>query len=265
MKLGKKYILSTILTLLFMIFITSITIKYLYNNSNITKDEYFELLLSDTYGDNFYIKLVETINKNFNPLNIIEMKEVTSTEFNLHNDISINNPSVYIYNTNMNDEYEEEYNVKPNVFLASFFLSENLNNLGVETIFENNDIEKFSKNNNLTIKESSNVFINDKLNNYPSIKYIINLGRTLSKNNTVVKINNKKYAVISLYANKENISLISDIHSKLNERYKGISKIYFEDSYNSSMNIDFGSNKNTMKEVLNSIEVFSNIFKEAIS
>ena len=264
MKLGKKYILSTILTLTFMIFITSITVKYLYNNSNITKDEYFNLLLSDTYGDNFYVKLVEIINKNLNPLNIIEMEEVNSINFNLQNKININTPIVYIYNTNITDTYIEEYNIKPNTLLASFFLSENLNNIGVETIFENNDIEKFSKNNNLSIEESSNVFINDKLNIYSSIKYVIKLGRAISNNNTTIKKDNKKYAVINLYANKENISLINNINEKLNKKCNGISKIYIEESYNNSISIDFGSNKNTMKEVLNSIEVFSEIYKEAI-
>ena len=264
MKLGKKYILSTILTLIFMIFITSITVKYLYNTSNITKDEYFKLLLSDTYGDNFYVKLVEVINKYFNPLNIIEMKEVNSINFNLHNNVNIKTPLVYIYNTNIDDTYKEEYNIKPNTLLASYFLSENLNNIGVDAIFENNDIKNFTKNNNLSLEESSNVFINDKLNNYPSIKYVIKVGKSSTNNNTTINNDNTKYALISLYASKENITLLNKINQELNKKCKGISKIYFYESYNNSINIDFGNSKSTMKEVLNSIDVFSEVFKEAI-
>lgn len=261
MKLGKKHrILGILFTFLFMLFTCSLTIEYLYNNSNITKDEYLELLLSDTYGDDFYIKLVEIINKNFNPLNIIEMKEVNSNNFNLRNKINIETPLVYIYSTYPNSTYKEEYNIKPNVILAAYLLNENLYNMGVDSIFEDNNIEEFSKNNNLSIEEGADVFLNDKLNNYSSIKYVINLGRLESESNTVVKIDNKKYALISFYANKDNISLIKELNSKLNERYKGISKIYFDDSYNSSININFGSKENTMKEVLNSIDVFSDVF-----
>lgn len=264
MKLGKKnYLLKIIFTILFMTFICTFTISYLYKNNNITKEDYLKLLLSDTYGDDFYINLVEIINRNFNPLNIIEIDAVNVNSFNLYNKIDVTTPRVYIYSDYQTKEYKEEYNIKPTVHLATYLLSENLNNLGVETIFEDNSIEEFSKNNNLTIKESVDVFLNDKKNNYSSIKYIINLGRVDSKSNSV-KINNKKYAVISLYANEENISLITEFNTKLNEKYNGISKIYFDETYNNSINIDFGSKENTMKEVLNSIEVFSNIFVEVI-
>lgn len=263
MKLGKKYLFSVLFTTLFMIFITSLTIKHLYNNNNITKEEYLKLLLSDTYGDNFYINLVEMINRNFNPINIIELKEVKNNNFNLHNKIDITSPKVYIYNE-INKEYEEEYNVKPNLFLATYLLSENLNNVGIESIFESNNIEQFSNNNNLSIEQSLNIFINDKKNTYPSIEYIINLGMSDTNYNTTIKIEDKRYALISLYANLENISFMNKLNSKLNEKYNGISKIYIDNSYNGSMKIDFGNKKNTMKEVLNSILVFSNIFMEVI-
>lgn len=267
MKLGRaKYlIINTILFFLFIFIISSTTITFLYNNSNISKEEYLKLLLSDSYGDNFYINLVEIINKKFNPLNVIEMKKVNVTSFNLYNKENIENPIIYICNKNQNLEYKEEYNINPTVLLASFFLSENLRLSGVENIFEENNIENFSKNNNLSIEESQSLFMNDKKNNYPSIKYIINVGRVDTySSNTTIKINNKKYALISLYANKDNISLITILNTKLNEEYNGISKIYFDNSNNDFINIDFGGKENTMKEVLNSIEVFSKIFVEVI-
>ena len=267
MKLGRaKYlIINTILFFLFIFIISSTTITFLYNNSNISKEEYLKLLLSDSYGDNFYINLVEIINKKFNPLNVIEMKKVNVTSFNLYNKENIENPIIYICNKNQNLEYKEEYNINPTVLLASFFLSENLRLSGVENIFEENNIENFSKNNNLSIEESQSLFMNDKKNNYTSIKYIINFGRVDTySSNTTIKINNKKYALISLYANKDNISLITILNTKLNEEYNGISKIYFDNSNNDFINIDFGGKENTMKEVLNSIEVFSKIFVEVI-
>lgn len=265
MKLGKRksFFINTILIFLFMCFIIVITISYLYSTTNISKNDYFKLLLSDTYGDNFYISLVEIINKNFNPLNIIELDEVKSNSFNLSNNIYISNPIVYIYNSNQNLEYKEEYNINPSVIMTSFLLNNKLNELGVNSIFEEDNIYEFSRNNNISHDETLNLFINDKLNKYSSLKYIINIGRSNDRKSTIT-INNKKYAIISLYANEENITFLNKINTKLNEKYKGISKIYIDSEYNRFINTDFGGVNNSMKEVLNSIEAFSNIFKEVI-
>jgi len=264
MKLGKSksFFIKTILTFLFISFITVVTISYLYTTLNISKNDYFKLLLSDTYGDDFYINLVEIINRNFNPLNVIELKEVTSNNLSLSNNISTN-PIVYIFNSNQNDSYKKEYNINTNVLMSSYLLSNKLNEIGISSIFENTDINKFSINNNMNIDEVIDLFVKDKLSTYQSIKYIINIGRTTDRN-TVVKINEKKYALISLYANKDNITLLNKLNTLLNEKYKGISKIYIDSEYNSFINIDFGGINNSMKEVFNSIEVFSKILKEVI-
>ena len=246
-----------------MCFIMITTISYLYTTSNISKNDYFKLLLSDTYGNNFYINLVEIINKNFNPLNIIQLDEVKSNSFNLSNNIYMSDPIVYIYNANQNYEYKEEYNINPSVIMTSFLLSNKLNESGVKSIFEENNINEFSKNNNMSHEDTLNLFINDKLNTYSSLKHIINIGRSDVRKSVII-INNKKYALISLYANEENITLLNKINTKLNEIYNGISKIYIDSEYNRFINIDFGGVNNSMKEVLNSVEVFSNIFKEVI-
>jgi len=266
MRLGKKkkFFIKAFLIFLFMFFICSMTISYLYKTSNITTNDYLKLLLSDSYGDDFYKKIVEIINNNFNPLNMIETKEVNNKHFKLSNKVNISNPLVYIYSDNQNDNYKIEYNITPNVYLATYFLSEELNNNGISTIFENNNISEFIINNNISLEEGTKLFLNDKLNNYSSIKYTMNLGRSLSNKNTTIKINNVKYALISLYANKDNISLITKINSKLNEKYKGISKIYVDESYTSSIKVDFGGYENNMLEVLNSIKIFSKVFLEVI-
>lgn len=264
MKLGKPKIIliKIICTILFMCFITIITINYLYSTYNLTKNEYFDLLLNDTFGNNFYIKLVEIINQNFKPLNIIEIKEKEYNTFSLVNN-KIDNPLVYIYNYNEEDTYKEEYNINPSVMIASFFLSNELNKKGVNTIFESSGINEFSKNNNLEKNEAINILINEKKNTYSSLKYIINLGRS---NNFVKKIiaNDIKYAKISMYANDKNIIVLNKLNTCLNNKYSGISKIYIDNEYNSSINIDFGGKNTSIKEVLNSIEIFSNCFKEVI-
>lgn len=265
MKLGKrnKFFINAILTFLFMSFITIITINCLYSTSKIEKDDYFKLLLSDTYGDSFYFNIVEIINKNFNPLNVVELNEVSINTLNLYNSVYVSNPILYIYNENQYETYKEEYNVNPTIFLASYFLNNKLNEIGIDTIFEENDIKKFADNNNLSMESASKIFINDKLNTYETLKYIVNVGIS-NENNSVVKINDKKYAVIGLYANENNISLLNKLNTKLNEKYRGISKIYLEDKYNRFINIDFGGTNNSIKEVLNSIDAFSECFKEVI-
>ena len=265
MKLGKRksIFIKTILAFLFMLFIVAITISFLYNSINITKNDYFKLLLSDTFGDNFYINLVEMINKNFNPLNVIELKEVNSNTFSLSNNIYVSNPIVYIYNSNQDKMYKEEYNINPSVMVASYLLSNKLNEFKIDSIFEDVNIKEFSSNNNLDINDAIDIIIKDKLNTYPSLKYIINIKISNDKN-TIVKIKDKKYALIKLYANKDNITLLNKLNTILNEKYKGISKIYVDNEYNSAINMDIGGINNSMKEVLNSIKVFSGALKEVI-
>lgn len=264
MKLGKSksFLIKTILTFLFMSFITIITINYLYTTLNISKNDYFKLLLSDSYGDDFYINLVEIINRNFNPLNVIELKEITSNNLSLSNNI-LESPIIYFFNSNQSHTYKKEYNINTSVLMSSYLLSNELNELGISTIFESTDIDNFSINNNMTTDEVIDLFIKDKLNTYLTIKYIINIGRSDNRD-TTVKINDKKYALISLYANKDNITLLNKLNTLLNQNYKGISKIYIDSEYNSFINIDFGGINNSMKEVFNSIEVFSKVFKEVI-
>ena len=147
--------------------------------------------------------------------------------------------------------------------IASFFLANSLNNLNINTMFEEININMFSKNNNIEKNETINILINEKKNAYSSLKYIINLGRSddISKR---VKINNKMYAQISMYANESNIIFLNKLNACLNKKYSGISKIYIDNEYNSSINIDFGGSNTSIKEAINSIEVFSMCFKEVI-
>lgn len=268
MKLGKqkKFFIKVVLLFLFMFFLCGITITYLYNKTKVNKEDYIKLLLSDSYGDNFLVNLVEIINRSFSPLNMIKLSEVNNMHFNLSNKENILNPEIYIYSSNQNNSYQKEYNVTPNIYLVTYLLSMKLNSLGKSSVFETNNIYDFSINNNISANESENLFINDAKIKYSSLKYILNINRNNdNKNITTIRINGKKYAKIYLYANKNNISLVSSINKLLNEKYEGISKIYFDESSNDFINIDFGGYENSMSEVVNSIEVFSYTFKEAIS
>lgn len=250
MKQKKYFLLKTLLTFLFMSFIIIITICFLYNSINITKEEYFNLLLSDTYEKDLYIKIVETINKYFNPFNIIELNIVESNTFNLSNEY-IDSPEIYIINNNQTNTYKEEYNVIPTIIYTSYFLSNRLNELNINTIFEENKI-----NNN----EEYNLYLNEKKEIYKSIKYIFNIN--ISNSNTKVKCD-KNYAIINLYA-QNNIEFISKLNTKLNEKCSGISNIYILNKDDDVINIDIGNVNNSMKEVFNSVNLFSIALKEVI-
>ena len=83
------------------------------------------------------------------------------------------------------------------------------------------------------------------------------------KRKTTISFNKQKYAIINLYANKSNFLFITSLNNKLNQMYDGISKIYFDETYN-DINIDIGGYENNMYEVLNSLDVLSNAFIEVI-
>ena len=64
-------------------------------------------------------------------------------------DIKIEEPIVYLYNTHQTEEYalsnNEEYNVKPTVMTLSYILREKLNDKGIKTIVEENNVSEFLK------------------------------------------------------------------------------------------------------------------------
>lgn len=252
MKLKNYFLFKTLLTFLFMSFIFITTVCYLYNTISINKDEYFKLLLSDTYGHSFYIKIVEIINEYLNPFNIIELKEVEFNSFNLSNEY-VDFPLVYIINSNQESVYKEEYNITPSVLYTSYFLSNKLNEFNINTIFEENKI------NNI---EEYNFYLNEKKETYKSLKYIFNININNNKKNIINC--DKKYAVINMYVSDKNIDFISKVSTNLNKICRGISKIYVDYEYEDVINIDFGGTNNSMKEVINSIDLFSNVLKEVI-
>lgn len=255
MKLGKRrIIIAKVFLILFLIFISvTLTISYLYSLSAINKDLYFKLLVNDIYGNNFYVKLVETISNKLNPLNFIE---INNNNFNLENRLVIN-PKIYIYSIS-NLKYQKEYNVDSNMILLDYYLSEELNNLGISSIYEDNDIKLFSKNNNISTIDALNIFKSDKMENY-NLDYIIEIGMKKHSNCK------GKYAKIYLYANESNFKFVSKLNSLLNKKVDGISNIYISNENNEILKIDIGGSNNYMSEAIKSVKILSNSFYEVIN
>lgn len=113
-------------------------------------------------------------------------------------------PIVYLYNTHQTEEYSLnstfDYSVKPNVMISSYILREKLNNLGINTIVETNNMKEFLVKNGYKYNMSyhaSEYFARLKEREYPSIRYLFDIHRdSLGRNSTVLEINDKKYAKV---------------------------------------------------------------------
>lgn len=199
-----------------------------------------------------------------------------------------NEPLVYIYNSHQTEgyssEYLEDYNITPNVLMASYLLKEKLEKLNIPTLVEESNIPEFMRINNWVHKDSykaSRFYLLDTINKYSSVKLYIDLHRdAISKENSTVTINNKKYAKILFVVGKEhddykkNLDLATSINSKISKNYptltrgvmekegSGVNGIYNQDLSENCLLIEVGGNENNISEVLNTIEVLSKIIKE---
>lgn len=236
--------------MLFMVIISISTISYLYYTDNLSSSDYVKLILSDAYDNNFYNNLVEFVSNNINPLKFIEFN---NNEYKSFSSINVDDPIIYIYNSNQSLSYKVEYNTKLDVMNAGYYLGVELNKLGINTIFEDTIVGD----------NEINIIINDKLKNYDSIKYMIDIGR--SNNRSYIKIDDIEYASINLYTNKKNMKFITKLHSILNNNCKGISKIYFSNSYDDNIRIDIGGYNSSMSSVLRSVKMLSKSISEVIN
>ena len=201
------------------------------------------------------------------------------------NPLEIEEPLVYIYNSHQLENYDnsayEAYNITPNVMMASYILKEKLNNLGVPTIVEEGDITEFIRLNNWNYDSSylaSRYFINAAKEEYPSLKYFIDIHRdSVSKNISTISIDGKSYARILFVVGlehkdyKKNLKTMENINKLCNKYYPGLSRgiykkegagvngIYNQDISPNSILIEVGGASNTIDEVLNTTEAISNI------
>lgn len=198
------------------------------------------------------------------------------------------NPLVYIYNSHQTEgyssEYLEGYDITPNVLMASYLLKEKLEKLNIPTLVEESNIPEFMRINNWVHKDSykaSRFYLLDTINKYSSVKLFIDLHRdAISKENSTIIINNKKYAKVLFVVGKEhdnykkNLDLANNLNNKITKSYptlsrgvmekegSGVNGIYNQDLSENSLLLELGGNENNISEVLNTIEIVSGIIKE---
>lgn len=200
---------------------------------------------------------------------------------------NIENPIVYIYNTHQLEEYNktnlEEYNIKPNVLMASYMLREYLNRNNIKTVVETADITDFLNVNGWNYSKSYNAsryYLDEAIKKYPNLKLIIDLHRdAIEYNASTVTINDKKYAkilfVVGLdYENYQpNLDLANSLNDLINNKYPGLSRgvlkksgknvngVYNQDLKNNIVLIECGGYQNSIDEVMNTMIALSDIIK----
>lgn len=318
-KIPKKKKIKTLILILIMYISFAYTFYYSFkNNSHVINEEFINYLL-DSGNANIQSnnKFPQVINKTINFLLKIDLANPTSL-FNENiigytpeetdnysdleslkkvsyymedpNKVDIENPIIYIYNShqleNYNNDTLEIYGITPNVLMASYLLKEKLNQKGISTIVEDTNLTEFLSLNNWDHSNSykaSRIFILDKKNTYPSLKYYIDLHRdSVNKNLSTVNINNKNYArilfVVGLEHNnwQQNYNLVDNLNNLFNEKYPGLSRgilkkegagvngIYNQDISENTMLIEVGGVDNNIEEVLNTINALCDILSNYI-
>lgn len=206
------------------------------------------------------------------------------------NPISVDKPIVYIYNTHQLESYNAtnytDYNITPNVLMASYLLKERLNNLGIGTIVETANINDFLSLNGWSYSASykaSRYYVEDTIKKNPNLKLIIDLHRdAIPKSSSTIAIDGKNYAKILFVIGgeydhyEENLEIANKINEIIKEKYplltrgvitkegENVNGVYNQDLSNKIILIECGGNENTIDEVMNTIEVLSKAIKKYI-
>lgn len=217
--------------------------------------------------------------------NLDDLKRVSSY-IEDPNPTDVNNPIIYIYNSHQLENYDSTnldiYGITPNVLMASYLLREKLNSRGISTIVESADLTEFLNMNGWNHASSyraSRIFVLDKKNMYPSIKYFVDIHRdSVSRDSSTTNISGKDYARILFVVGlehdnyKSNLEIAERINNISNKYYPGLSKgilkkegegvdgVYNQDISPNSVLIEVGGVYNNIDEVLNTTEALANIF-----
>ncbi|MCI9233770.1 MAG: hypothetical protein HFH08_04130 [Bacilli bacterium] len=202
-----------------------------------------------------------------------------------------NQPRVYIYSTHYKESYSatnlEDYNITPNVKMASMLLKEKMNKLGVSTVVEEADLGDFMAVNNWNHSrsyEASRYFVKDALTKNPNLELIIDLHRdAVSKKSSTVEIDGTSYAKILFVCGKENpnyeknLELMNKLNQKIKEKYPGLTRgvmthegkgyngVYNQDLSPNIILLECGGNENNIGEVTNTLTLIAPIIVEMLN
>jgi len=291
-KSKRKIKIKGIITLFFLMLLIYLFITYFKNIQIVNSNKNFINNILSEINNNSINNTIKYIKQNiFNsPINILKSQikydnKKTITNFAY---VEIENPKIYIYNTHQGETYSkkylEEYNITPDVLMASKMLSEKLNNLNINTIVEENDILEYMNKNNLDHSGSyiaSRHFLEQVINKYNSIELYIDLHRdAISHDLSYININGKDCAKILFVIGLEydtylnNLAIVEKINNIINAKYPGLSRgimkkqgygvngIYNQDLKSNVILIEIGGHENNIDEVNNTLDLVSLAIKE---
>lgn len=288
-KKGKKLIILIVLIIVLLI------VKFNIISVNLDKEFIENVLLDIT--NNRMNSIVDYIDNNiFNsPIYFLESqldyKNTNKDDVNSFNYVAVSKPKIYIYNSHQGEKYSNEYledhNIVPDVLTAANILKDKLNNLGINTIVEENDILEYMKKNNLNHSGSyiaSKYFLEKTIKQYDSIELYIDLHRdSISHDLSYVNINGKDCAKILFVIGlenenyKENLKVVEQINSIVSKNYPNLSRgilkkqgygvdgVYNQDLGYNVILIEVGGYQNNINEINNTIDILASVLKEYIN
>ncbi len=202
----------------------------------------------------------------------------------------VKDPILYLYNTHQTEGYQKSnnasYNITPSVLMANYILRESLNDLGIPTMVETNDITEVLRIHNWQYKYSyaaSKLLLEDAISKNKELKYFIDLHRdSMNYDITTASINEKKYAKVLFVVGKDHEGYLKNLElaEKVNEKMKnfspditrgisikggsGVNGIYNQDISPNALLIELGGQFNNITEINNTIEILSKSLFEVV-
>lgn len=269
----------------FLSIIILIILTYIVSYKITLKDNYHSFLNILTYKYNknkdYKIDFISLYIKNLK--NKKHFLNETIPVTNLVYQENIKEPTIYIYSTHTNEEYNYQkndlYNIMPTVKTASYILEDELKRLGLYSLVEKENTIDILNNRGLEYSSSykiSRELLEKRQEETPSLELFFDIHRdSVKRSITTVSINNISYAKIMFLLGLENPNYLENkkeieiMNNYLNTNYPGLSRGIYEKKgvgvngvYNQDYSkyvflIEVGGVDNTIEEVSNSIKILA--------
>lgn len=209
---------------------------------------------------------------------------------NDHENIALDDPIIYIYNTHETETYSnegyKELNITPSVKDASFLLQKYLKDEGIDSLVEESSFTDMLVANNWSYEnlyKVSRIYLENTIKRYENIKLYIDLHRdSIKKNLSTTTIGDKKYAKVLFVVgisnenyekNLKTAQRLNEIITKNYDISRGILKktsanangIYNQDLNANIVLIEIGGYQNTYEEVNNTLKALASSIKEYLN
>lgn len=299
---GRKKLSRIIFKLISIILILVVsfggTFKILYDSIkiNIDNTDYLQYLVNDSLGifyledlinlssTEFLLKYSFGLNSFNTGTNNYELTSPVSSEIETPTNTN-KDPVVYIYNSHQTESYRsdfaESFNINNTVYIASFILKEYLEDLGIPTIVEENNIVDVLNTNGWKYGSSykaSRILLEQAKKDHPTLNFFIDLHRdAASYERTMLEIDGQKYAKIMFVVGLKhdnyapNLELANNLNSRIlkfnpnlsrgvmQKDNSGANGIYNQDFSPNTILIEVGGQYNYIEEVNNTLKVFAEV------